>query len=163
MKSKKYVEDLKAKSASELQEELVAAKKELFNLRFQNATNQLDNTSRIKEVRKNIARIQTVISRARIQLIAATGSEKGEIVERNLRKTRTGKVVSDKMDKTIVVAVEDHVKHPLYGKIVKRTYKLKAHDENNECHEGDTVRVMETRPLSKDKRWRLVDVIEKAK
>ncbi|MBO5158129.1 MAG: 30S ribosomal protein S17 [Lachnospiraceae bacterium] len=84
-------------------------------------------------------------------------------MERNLRKTRTGKVVSDKMDKTIVVAVEDHVKHPLYSKIVKRTYKLKAHDENNECRVGDTVKVMETRPLSKDKRWRLVGIIEKAK
>ena len=82
--------------------------------------------------------------------------------ERNLRKTRTGKVVSDKMDKTIVVAVEDHVKHPLYKKIVKRTYKLKAHDENNECKVGDTVKVMETRPLSKDKRWRLVSIIKKA-
>jgi small subunit ribosomal protein S17 len=84
-------------------------------------------------------------------------------VERNLRKTRVGKVVSDKMDKTIVVAVVDHVKHPLYGKIVKRTYKLKAHDENNECNIGDRVKVMETRPLSKDKRWRLVEIIEKAK
>ena len=83
--------------------------------------------------------------------------------ERNLRKTRTGKVVSDKMDKTIVVAVEDHVKHPLYKKIVKRTYKLKAHDENNECKVGDTVKVMETRPLSKDTRWRLVEIMEKAK
>ena len=83
--------------------------------------------------------------------------------ERNLRKTRTGKVVSDKMDKTIVVAVEDHVKHPLYNKIVKRTYQLKAHDENNECKVGDTVKVMETRPLSKDKRWRLVEIMEKAK
>ena len=83
--------------------------------------------------------------------------------ERNLRKVRTGKVVSDKMDKTIVVAVEDHVKHPLYKKIVKRTYKLKAHDENNECNVGDTVRVMETRPLSKDKRWRLVEIVEIAK
>ncbi len=83
--------------------------------------------------------------------------------ERNLRKTRTGKVVSNKMQKTIVVAVEDHVKHPLYGKIVKRTYKLKAHDENNDCNIGDTVRVMETRPLSKDKRWRLVEIIERAK
>jgi small subunit ribosomal protein S17 len=89
---------------------------------------------------------------------------KGEqSVERNLRKTRTGKVVSDKMDKTVVVAIEDHVKHPLYGKIVKRTYKLKAHDEKNECAVGDTVKVMETRPLSKDKRWRLVEIIEKAK
>ena len=83
--------------------------------------------------------------------------------ERNLRKVRTGKVVSDKMDKTIVVAVEDHVKHPLYKKIVKRTYKLKAHDEKNECNVGDTVKVMETRPLSKDKRWRLVEIMEKAK
>ena len=85
------------------------------------------------------------------------------IVERNLRKTRTGKVISNKMQKTIVVAVEDHVKHPLYGKIVKRTYKLKAHDENNECNIGDTVKVMETRPLSKDKRWRLVEIIERVK
>ena len=79
------------------------------------------------------------------------------------RKTRVGKVVSDKMDKTIVVAVEDRVQHPLYKKIIKRTYKLKAHDENNECGIGDRVRVMETRPLSKDKRWRLVEIIEKAK
>ena len=84
-------------------------------------------------------------------------------MERNLRKTRTGKVVSDKMDKTIVVAIEDHVKHPLYGKIVKRTYKLKAHDEKNECTIGDTVKVMETRPLSKDKRWRRVEIVEKVK
>ena len=83
--------------------------------------------------------------------------------ERNLRKTRTGKVVSNKMQKTIVVAVEDHVRHPLYGKIVKRTYKLKAHDENNDCNIGDTGKVMETRPLSKDKRWRLVEIIERAK
>jgi len=79
------------------------------------------------------------------------------------RKTRVGKVVSDKMDKTIVVAVESRVAHPLYKKIIKRTYKLKAHDEKNDCGTGDTVRIMETRPISKDKRWRLVDVIEKAK
>ena len=84
-------------------------------------------------------------------------------MERNLRKTRVGKVISDKMDKTIVVAVVDNVEHPLYKKIVKRTYKLKAHDENNECGVGDRVKVMETRPLSKDKRWRLVEIIEKAK
>ena len=83
--------------------------------------------------------------------------------ERNMRKVVVGKVVSNKMDKTIVVAVEDHVKHPLYNKIVKRTYKLKAHDENNECNIGDRVKVMETRPLSKDKRWRLVEIIERAK
>ena len=84
-------------------------------------------------------------------------------VERNLRKTRTGKVVSNKMDKTIVVAIEDHVKHPVTGKIVKKTVKLKAHDEKNECTIGYTVKVMETRPLSKDKRWRLVEIIEKAR
>ena len=83
--------------------------------------------------------------------------------ERNLRKTRVGIVVSDKMDKTIVVAVKDNVKHPLYNKIVKRTYKLKAHDEKNDAKIGDTVRVMETRPLSKDKRWRLVEIMERAK
>ena len=84
-------------------------------------------------------------------------------MERNNRKVLRGTVVSDKMDKTIVVAVEEHVKHPLYKKIVKDTYKLKAHDENNECHVGDIVKVMETRPLSKDKRWRLVEIMEKAK
>ena len=84
-------------------------------------------------------------------------------MERNLRKTRVGLVTSDKMDKTIVVSVTDNVKHPLYNKIVKRTYKLKAHDENNECRIGDRVEVMETRPLSKDKRWRLVEIVEKAK
>ena len=83
--------------------------------------------------------------------------------ERNLRNTRVGVFVSDKMDKTIVVAVKDNVRHSLYNKIVKRTYKLKAHDENNECKIGDTVRVMETRPLSKDKRWRLVEIVERAK
>ena len=84
-------------------------------------------------------------------------------MERNLRKVRTGKVTSNKMDKTIVVAIEEHVKHPLYKKVVKRTYKLKAQDENNECNIGDTVRVMETRPLSKDKRWRLVEIVERVK
>ena len=83
--------------------------------------------------------------------------------ERNLRKTRVGVVVSDKMDKTIVVAVRDNVRHPLYNKIVKKTYKLKAHDEKNDAKIGDTVRVMETRPLSKDKRWRLVEIMVKTK
>ncbi len=82
--------------------------------------------------------------------------------ERNLRKVMIGKVTSDKMDKTVVVSVATNVKHPKYGKIVKRTYKLKAHDEKNECQMGDKVRVMETRPLSKDKRWRVVEVVEKA-
>jgi len=85
------------------------------------------------------------------------------MAERTLRKTRVGKVVSDKMDKTVVVAIEDNVKHPLYKKIVKRTVKFKAHDENNACGIGDKVEIMETRPLSKDKRWRVVEIIEKAK
>ncbi|MBQ7036403.1 MAG: 30S ribosomal protein S17 [Clostridia bacterium] len=85
------------------------------------------------------------------------------MAERNTRKVRIGMVVSDKMDKTIVVAIENHVKHPLYGKIVKRTYKLKAHDAENVCGVGDKVKVMETRPLSRDKRWRLVEIVEKAK
>ena len=85
------------------------------------------------------------------------------MTERNYRKVRIGRVVSDKMDKTIVVAIEDSVKHPLYGKVVKRTVKIKAHDENNTCGVGDRVKVMETRPLSHDKRWRLVEIVEKAK
>ena len=84
-------------------------------------------------------------------------------MERNLRKSNIGRVVSNKMDKTIVVAIEDSVKHPLYGKVVKRTAKLKVHDENNECNIGDRVKIMQTRPLSKDKRWRLVESSEKAK
>ena len=84
-------------------------------------------------------------------------------MERNLRKTRVGTVVSDKMDKTDVVAVKDSVQHPLYKKILKRTVKFKAHDENNECGTGDRVKIMETRPLSKDKRWRVVEILEKAK
>ena len=83
--------------------------------------------------------------------------------ERSLRKTRVGKVISDKKDKTVVVAVETSYKHRIYGKIMRRTFKLKAHDENNECGIGDTVKVMETRPLSKDKRWRVVEIVEKAK
>lgn len=85
------------------------------------------------------------------------------MIERGYRKVRTGKVTSDKMDKTIVVSIETSVKHPLYGKIVKRTNKLKAHDENNECTIGDRVKVMETKPLSKDKRWRLIEIVEKVK
>ena len=84
-------------------------------------------------------------------------------MERNLRKTRVGKDVSDKMDKTVVVSIQDNVKHPLYKKIIKRTVKLKAHDENNACNIGDKVQIMETRPMSKDKRWRVTEIINKAK
>jgi small subunit ribosomal protein S17 len=92
-----------------------------------------------------------------------SGAEEAKMEDRNLRKTRIGVVKSDKMDKTIVVTVEEHIQHPLYKKIMKRTYRLKAHDEKNECGIGDKVKVMETRPLSKDKRWRLVEIVEKAK
>ena len=97
------------------------------------------------------------------QLTTSKREEDFTLSERNLRKTRVGMVVSDKMDKTIVVAIKDNVRHPLYKKIIKRTIKLKAHDENNSCGIGDKVEIMETRPISKDKRWRLVNIIEKAK
>ena len=97
------------------------------------------------------------------QLTTSKREEDFTLSERNLRKTRVGMVVSDKMDKTIVVAIKDNVRHPLYKKIIKRTIKLKAHDENNSCGIGDKVEIMETRPLSKDKRWRIVNIIEKAK
>ena len=97
------------------------------------------------------------------QLTTSKREEDFTLSEINLRKTRVGMVVSDKMDKTIVVAIKDNVRHPLYKKIIKRTIKLKAHDENNSCGIGDKVEIMETRPLSKDKRWRLVNIIEKAK
>ena len=97
------------------------------------------------------------------QLTTSKREEDFTLSDRNLRKTRVGMVVSDKMDKTIVVAIKDNVRHPLYKKIIKRTIKLKAHDENNSCGIGDKVEIMETRPLSKDKRWRLVNIIEKAK
>ena len=132
--------EIRDMSVEEMNEKLTGLKEELFALRFQLAVNQLDNTARLKAVKKDLA-----------------------MSERNLRKTRVGKVVSDKMDKTIVVAIADNVKHPLYKKIIKRTVKLKAHDENNECRIGDRVEVMETRPLSKDKRWRVTNIIEKAK
>ena len=129
--------ELRDMSAAELTKKLAELKEELFNLRFQHAINQLENPGRIETVKKDM--------------------------ERNLRKTRVGVVVSDKMDKTIVVAVKDSVQHPLYKKIMKRTVKFKAHDEKNECGVGDRVEIMETRPISADKRWRLVQIIEKAK
>ena len=100
---------------------------------------------------------------ALVEAAEADATEKAEPKGRNFRKTRVGMVISDKMDKTIVVKIEDRVKHPLYKKIVKQTYKLKAHDEDNQCGVGDKVKVMETRPLSKDKRWRMVEILEKAK
>ena len=155
--------EIREMSVDELNEKLGSLKEELFALRFQLAINQLDNTARLKAVKKDIARIKTMLREAEL---AAQQQEREDLTmstERNLRKTRVGKVVSDKMDKTVVVAIVDNVKHPLYKKIIKRTVKLKAHDENNECRIGDRVEVMETRPLSKDKRWRVTTIIEKAK
>ena len=152
--------ELREKSVDELNNELANLKDELFRLRFQLAINQLENPMRIKAVKKDIARIMTILRDNEIKA-AATKTE--SMSERNLRKTLVGTVVSDKMDKTVVVAIADNVKHPLYKKIIKRTVKFKAHDENNACNIGDRVQIMETRPLSKDKRWRVVEIVEKAK
>ena len=142
--------EVRAMSVAELNTKLDALKKDLFMLRMQHATNQLDNPQKLVQTKRDIARVKTMIREMEEKRISS-------------RKVRVGKVVSDKMDKTVVVAIADRVAHPLYKKIVGRTYKLKAHDENNTCGIGDTVKVMETRPLSKDKRWRVVEIVEKAK
>ena len=147
--------------------ELRATKQEALNLRFRHATGQLDKTSELRKARRRIARLNTLI---RQREIAAAGA--GEYVitmseatteERNARKVREGVVVSNKMDKTAVIAVVERVRHPKYAKFVLRTKKLYAHDETNDVQVGDRVRVMETRPLSKNKRWRVVEVVERAK
>ena len=150
-------------SEKELSEKLVDLKAELFHLRFQHAINQLENPKRIKAVKKDIARISTIIKKNAMKNAQKFLEGGRKVEERNLRKTRVGTVVSNKMDKTVVVAVKDNVRHPLYKKILKRTVTFKAHDENNACGIGDRVQVMETRPLSKDKHWRVVEIIEKAK
>ena len=141
--NKMKANEIRAMSVSELEAKLVDLKKDLFMLRMQHATNHLDNPTKISATRRDIARMNTERTTS--------------------RKVRVGKVVSDKMDKTVVVIVEDRVAHKTYKKIIGRTYRLKAHDENNVCGVGDIVRVMETRPLSKDKRWRVVEIVEKAK
>ena len=146
-------------SKEQLTEKVAELKKDLFTLRFQLATGQLQNTMQITAVKRDIARAKTVLR----QLEQAAMSETNNTQERGLRKTRIGVVVSDKMDKTVTIQIKTRVRHPLYGKIMNQTSKLKVHDENNECGVGDTIRVMETRPLSHDKRWRLVEIIEKAK
>ena len=143
------INKIREMSSPDLEKELGELKTELFKLKFSLATNGLDNPMKIKEVKKDIAKINTVLTERKIE-------------ERNLRKVMVGTVLSNKMDKTVVVAVETSVSHKVYGKTVKRTYKLKAHDEENVCQIGDKVKVMETRPLSKDKRWRVVEVVEKA-
>ena len=155
--------EIKDMTVDELNSKLAELKQELFNLRFQHAVNQLENPKRLQAVKKDIARVKTFIRKQDIDRLSTSKGGLTVSEERNLRKTRVGVVVSNKMDKTIVVAIKDNVQHPLYKKIIKRTVKLKAHDENNVCNIGDKVEVMETRPLSKDKRWRLVNVLEKAK
>ena len=157
----------------DLESKLREAKEELFNLRFQAATGQLESHGRLRTVKKDIARIYTVVRERELGIRTAPGTERRgnrmsnadhrDATQRNARKTREGLVVSDKMDKTVVVEVEDRVKHALYGKVLRRTSRLKAHDENNECGTGDRVLIMETRPLSATKRWRLVQILEKAK
>ena len=144
--------EIRKMSSEDLNNKVNELKNELFNLRFRLATGQLDNPSSIKSVKRDIAKVKTNLKLER----------RLNLMERNSRKTITGIVVSDKMDKTIVVQTETLKTHPIYKKRFKKTTKFKAHDENNECGIGDRVRLMETRPLSKDKRWRLVEIIEKA-
>ena len=154
------ISKIREMSSPELEKELGELKSELFKLRFSLATNGLDNPMKIKEVKKDIAKINTVLTERKI---AESKKERRiRMEERNLRKTYIGTVKSNKMDKTVVVAVETSEKNKTYGKIQKKTYTLKAHDENNECGIGDRVEVMETRPLSKDKRFRVVKIVEKA-
>ena len=155
--------ELRNLSSEELMNKLNDFKSELFSLRFQLATGQLENTARIKFVKKDIARVKTVLVERKLNELELNLERRLLNMERGRRKVRIGRVVSDKMDKTIVVAVEDFVRHPLYNKPVKRTKKFKAHDEQNVCNIGDKVKIMETRPLSKDKRFRLVEVVEKVK
>ena len=135
-------------SVADLRDRIAIEKSNLDTMKINHAISPLEDTSKFKKTRKDIALM--------IELNQS-------VMERNLRKERVGVVVSSKMDKTIVVAVERKEKHPLYGKFVKKTTKFVAQDEKNECGEGDTVRIMETRPLSKTKNWRLVEIVEKAK
>ena len=158
------IKNLNEKTNAEIEGFLKKSKEELFNLRFQHATGQLENTARLKAVKSDIARMYTVL-RERELGISQEPAAQGEVImaeERNFRKVRRGYVVSDKMDKTITVELEQRSTHPLYGKVVRSTSKVKAHDEHNDAHIGDLVSIMETRPLSKTKRWRLESIIERA-
>jgi small subunit ribosomal protein S17 len=146
--------DLRDLSYEELKTKLAESKQELFNLRFQVATNQLDNTARIETVRHEVARIATVMREQEIEAFHQTKAN---------RKIRTGIVVSDARDKTVTVEIVDSVRHKIYQKTMKSTKKLQVHDETNDAHVGDTVKVMETRPLSKTKRWRVVEIVERAR
>lgn len=146
----------------ELNVKLNELRQELFNLRFSHATGQLANPMQMVNCKRDIARIKTILRERELKGLTEE-TIMSEVIERNNRKERIGVVVSDKMDKTVVVAIKDKAKHPLYKKTINKTKKLKAHDENNECGIGDTVLIAETRHLSKDKCWRLVEIIEKAK
>jgi small subunit ribosomal protein S17 len=141
--------ELRDKSVADLNSELHELLREQFNLRMQQATGQLAKPHLVKQVRRNIARIKTVLNR----IMSETSSNP---------RTLTGRVVSDKMDRTVTVMVERRVRHPLYGKIIRRSTKVHAHDEENSCRVGDTVRVVECRPISKSKTWRLVEIVERA-
>jgi len=158
MKVKKVKEELKELSDKDLQERVEAEISELNQLKISHSINPLDNPDSIKQKRKNIARILTELRARQLKKSITTYME-----TRNLRKERIGVVFSNKMDKTVTVAVKWKEKHPIYGKFVNKTKKFHVHDEKNECNIGDTVRIMETRPLSKTKRWRLVEIIERAK
>ncbi len=135
----------------------------LTKLKFAHAVSAIENPTRITKVRKDVARLNTELTKRKAASASEINNFKRRKMERNLRKTRTGLVVSNKMEKSIVVAVERKVKHPIYGKFVKKTTKFMAHDEANTCGIGDTVLIMETRPLSKNKNWRLVQIVERAK
>src|SRR5579875_3921593 len=168
--------ELRTATQEELEGKLAEAKIELFNLRFQGATGQLESHGRLRAVRKEIARIYTVMRERELGIVTEAeeaeqetedtdeaGEEAPAAVVRGHRKVREGLVVSDKMDKTVVVVVEDRMKHPKYGKVIRRTRKYKAHDGANACGVGDRVLLMETRPLSATKRWRVAEILEKAK
>ena len=174
--------ELRTSTEDELGSKLAEAKEELFNLRFQGATGQLENHGRLRAVRKEIARIYTVMRerdsasswsfrtrptppgpRRRTRVSENTGTAASREAARGYRKAREGLVTSAQMDKTVVVEVEDRVKHPKYGKVIRRTKKYQAHDEANACGVGDRVLLMETRPLSATKRWRVAEILEKAK
>ena len=146
-------------TVDELNTKLKDLKEELFNLRFRHAIGQLENPASLRNCKRDIAKVKTILRERELNAKA----QEQMIMERNLRKERVGIVVSDKMDKTVVVAIEERFKHPLYKKTVKKTHKFKAHDEQNACGIGDKVLIVETRKLSKDKNWRVAEIIEKAK
>ncbi|MBK8706142.1 MAG: 30S ribosomal protein S17 [Saprospiraceae bacterium] len=176
MATKKYLE-LQEMTDADLQGELTAAQSDYQRMEFDHAIKGLENPLTLREMRRDIARLQTEVRRRDVKTNTRrtrfTQQNQGkktpplkikkDMAERNLRKQRVGVVTSNKMDKTISVSVERRLRHPIYGKFVKKTNKFMAHDENNQCSIGDIVRIMETRPLSKLKRWRLVEIVEKVK